>query len=274
MNKTTTCVFVLILAVSVAACETRTQYSSGAEYLSSMRAVPTAEDTTGSRAVESNDAIDRAVSNAAAVEPNLVFPARLGLARIYRGRLTAIPRDEGTAWRTLAEKLGADYGEFVPISPLVAEMASSAAGASIASMKHDRLRVIDKIRIGAARQHVDAVLVYETTGTVDDQDNFLSIANWTIIGAAILPSSEVKVRAVAQAMFIDVRNGYPYGTAQSIIEDETLTTAFDTRDQKKRLYRKASVAVVAQLADDVADMMNDLYIKSLKARVARNANGR
>ena len=99
------------------------------------------------------------------------FPARLGIARLHNGRLSAIPPGEGAYW--LALRKGAEeYGEFVEISPLAASFALTAAGAQPAgAASRPRpygsapmpagLHPIQQIRIGAARQHVDAVFVYE-----------------------------------------------------------------------------------------------------------------
>jgi len=70
--------------------------------------------------------IDQRVREVANVEPILRFPARIGLARIgienSRPTLIPPPAEEAKAWVDLAEDLGPEYGEFVPISPLIAAM--------------------------------------------------------------------------------------------------------------------------------------------------------
>ena len=72
------------------------------------------------------------------------------------------------------------------------------------------------IRLAGARQHLDAVLIYEVDATADSKNNPLSLADWTIIGAFVLPSQDVKAQGVAQAILLDVRNGYHYGSVQAV----------------------------------------------------------
>ena len=168
------------------------QTSSGAGYLA---ARPEFRPAAG-------NSVERAVYDAAKAEPALRFPARLGLARLQSGSLSAIPPGEGDKWLALAKDLGTTYGEFVPISPLVADMASSGRTNDTA---------VDKIRIGAARQHVDAVLIYEVVTSDKDRGSVLSLADLTIIGSFLIPSRSIEGQAIANAVLMDVRNGYPYG---------------------------------------------------------------
>jgi len=102
----------LALLLLLSACGNQTQTSSGAAY---QAAWPDFNPALGSP-------IDQAVARTAAVEPLLRFPARIGLARINNGYLVGVPEREGDAWIAFSQSHTA-YGEFVPVSPLVAEMA-------------------------------------------------------------------------------------------------------------------------------------------------------
>jgi hypothetical protein len=188
---------------------------------------------------------------AASVEPLLRFPARIGLARIEQGgcrvALVPPPAEEGKAWLELADDLGPDYGEFVPISPLIAAMVAPSTTQSCwnADSAHD---IVGTVRLAAARQHIDVVMIYEVDATADSRKSPLSIANWTLIGAFVLPSQNVKAQGVAQAMLIDVRNGYPYGTIQATADDKTSATRFASWEAERDLAKRVEAAAVKNLA--------------------------
>ncbi len=188
------------ICFALGACSQTTQTTSGGDYLRGY-----AQD-----AGRKGPALSVEIKEAAAVEPLLRFPARIGLARIGShpwggAKLTGIPPHEAAAWQKVATNLGPKFGEFVPVSPLVAELFDDRDSRSHSNPRE----VVRKIQLAAARQHLDAVVIYESDGTADSTDNSLSIGEWTLIGAFILPSQDVEARGVAQAMMIDVRNGYP-----------------------------------------------------------------
>jgi len=74
-------------ALTLAACSHTTQYTSGKDYLNRY-------DKSAATLSASNGTIESDIRNIAAIEPDLQFPARIGLARIERGRLISIPQDE------------------------------------------------------------------------------------------------------------------------------------------------------------------------------------
>ena len=51
------------------------------------------------------------------------------------------------------------------------------------------------MRIGAARQHVDIVLVYETDGSGQAASTPFAVGNLTILGGYLLPGEHVKPKA-------------------------------------------------------------------------------
>ena len=61
----------------------------------------------------------------------------------------------------------------------------------------------------------------------------LNLADLTIIGAYLFPSRVVRARGYASALLVDVRNGYPYGTAAAVVKDGTLApTVFSDESAK------------------------------------------
>ena len=243
---------VATIVAMLAACSTTMQTTSGQDWL---HAIPTAQ--AGS---PPGSSIDQQVRAAADVEPLLRFPARIGVARIGRDGLTAIPAAENDAWIALGRNLGAGYGEFVPISPLVAGILSPAY-ATTDHPSQTRM-TIDTIRLAAAREHLDAVLIYDVDSTADSKNNPLSIADWTLIGAFVLPSQDVKAQGVAEAALIDVRNGYHYGTIQAIADDKALAARFANQEAEKTLAERVKVAAVENLTRETRGL-----VESLKARL-------
>ncbi|MGD0191168.1 MAG: hypothetical protein ABSD74_10545 [Rhizomicrobium sp.] len=241
----------------LAACETTTQTTSGRDWLAASPKPKTVDLSPGN--------IDAAVRDAANVEPTLRFPARIGIARVDRGMLSPIPATDAKAWADAAARLGDAYGEFVPISPVVAAM----FGSDIAMYNSrddstpyyyvDRTKeVVDNIRLASARQHLDAVLVYETSSSAKAQSGAFSFAKWTLIGAAVLPTEKVEAQATAEATLIDVRNGYPYGTVQADKDGDTSAARFETGDAGDALRDRVRTAAVSDLASQTERMMRKL----------------
>ena len=258
------------LGLALAGCSVMTQTTSGGDYLgryaTEMRA-------SGARPVH-GAGIDAQIHDAAAVEPLLHFPARIGLARLApngraQGELSGIPESEAKVWSEAATRLGPGYAEFVPISPLVAEMFAPAVQPNTRAGVRE---TIEKIRLGAARQHVDAVIIYESAGTANSKSNPLSLAEWTLIGAFILPSQNVKAQGVAQAMMIDVRNGYPYGTVQTSADDETLSARFSRHETERDLGEAVRLSAVDKLPAEVEKMMRQLRTELAEKRERRTVH--
>lgn len=229
----------------LAACSHTTQYTSGKDYLKRY-------DARTAFHAPSTGSIEADIRNIAAVEPDLQFPARIGLARIERGRLITIPQDESESWTKLYNRLGPSFGEFVPVSPLIASMASTPRKAGGGS------QIVNDIRRGSARQHLDYVLIYEVTDTSDQSRNALQLADLSILGLFVLPSRNMKVDSTATAMLIDVRNGYTYGTATAFAERKAVTTVIGSNGRKMKLKDKARLNAVEELSDEVEDFMFEL----------------
>jgi len=203
-----------------------------------------------------NISIEEQIRKVAAVEPVLTFPARIGVARIENGHLSALPGEEVEAWEKVKKKLGRDFGEFVPLNPLIANMVSQNVSSQNNTYIND---VMNKIRLGAARQHLDAVLIYEVYSQTDRKSNFLAIADLTIIGSFLLPSRAVEAEGFAKAMLIDVVQGYPYGMADVILDkEEVYSTPWRASDREQALSDSIETKAVIKLSEEVEKMFEQL----------------
>jgi len=257
----------LILAaalLALTACGHSIQTTSGTGYLNKYPQVasynaPMRATTASYKAGETVYRSDAdMIREAASVEPLLEFPARFGLARIENGRLTPIPTDEAEMWLRFAER-HEGYGSFTPINPIVAEYAASTI---TGNAPHD---VTMKIRLGAARQHMDAVLIYEVATRSRSDNTGIAFADLTILGGAILPTRDVKAGGVATALLLDVRNGYPYGTADAQSDLNELSPSWGSDARRNDLTEAARRRAVANLVPEIASMFHELA-RELPAR--------
>jgi hypothetical protein len=242
----------VLFALLLSGCSTTLQTTSGMQWLG---AIPPSTQVSSD--------IDQRVREVANVEPILRFPARIGLARIgqenSRPALIPTPAEEAKAWVDLAEDLGPEYGEFVPISPLIAAMVSPPHPANV---RTDMIKdTLEMIRLAAARQHLNAVLIYEVDGTADSKNNPLSLADWTLIGAFVLPSQDVKAQGLAQAILIDVRNGYHYGTVQAVADDKTVAARFANHEAELNLTKRVEAHAVRNLTRETRGLVRQLKVR-------------
>jgi hypothetical protein len=243
-----------VLCLGLVACDSHIQTTSGADYLDKYKKVPAGAIATGK-----NSSLEDQIRKVAAVEPTLKFPARIGLARIDNGRLSTMPGEEVTAWDKVKVNLGKGFGELVPLNPMIADMVSQSVEAS-SDIKS--LSVMDKIRLGAARQHLDAVLIYEVYSKSGSESNILSIANLTIIGGFILPSRALNAEGFANAMLIDVVQGYPYGTVDVIVDkEEVYASSWGSRNKETDLANSVKTKAAIKLSDEAEKMFQKLRLE-------------
>ena len=241
-------------------CAYNTQTTSGQNYLDRYA------ESDAYRHMSETDAEIYQIAN---IEPDLKFPARIGLARIastgsqYNPKLnlTPIPADEGAIWSNLIEREAHRYGEFVPVSPMITEMVSG-------NDANDVKSVVANIRKGAARQHLDYVLVYEVVSNDKRTSNDLGFTDATILGLFLIPSRKVEVDTVASAILLDVRNGYPYMTASSFAEHKSHSTLSGSKTKKMKLADKGRVESIRKLSVDVENGFQDLKDAAYEKLVA------
>lgn len=245
-------VIVTVLGLLLGACDHSLQTTSGLDYLARQ------EMAMNPGAQSNAQDFQAALMAAASVEPALKFPARIGIARVDHQSLSIIPAVEGDAWLALSQKLGPSFGEFVPLNPLVAEMT---AQNFLSAQQESYFNVMNKIRLGAARQHLDAVLVYTAQTQSDLAKNMLSLGDLTVLGGFFLPSRHAQYEGLATAVLIDVMQGYPYLSAQTTLTASDLQTAFGrtARDQAMQAAVKSSAAV--KLAGEVETSLLKLKLE-------------
>lgn len=241
------------------ACSSHLQGTSGTSYLGRYDRLDYAAANaaaTGSAAADVDDDVRRIAS----IEPRLEFPARIGLARVGYGGLTAIPGDELAIWQAALEGVDERYGAFVPVSPLIASMVAEPAAEGTSRSA----AVIADIRRGSARQHLDYVLVYEVGSSSREKANAISLADLTIIGMFVLPTRNIDVEASASGLLLDVRNGYPYATLTGHAEKSSVSRVVSSYSTRKGLADTAEERAVADLADEVTGALDGLYEMSLQ----------
>ena len=260
--KLTTCSLAFAI-VLLAGCASTLQTTSGKDYLDKYASVPLG--TSPAIGGDSFD-IDAAVRQAAAVEPVLEFPARIGLVRINGGSgISDIPALEAEHWAELVESLGDGFGQFVPINPLVAQLVAPA----VHHWQDGRMNVISQVRLAAARQHLDAVLMYEVNTSREIEKNAFAATDFSLITAFVLPSRKVKGQAVGTAVLIDVIQGYPYATMEARVEENKLSTAWNASSKGKEIAARLRAEVAAELASEAKEMFTELRSQLAEQRVER-----
>lgn len=266
MARRSLSVLALSLPLLIGACAHSVQSSSGADYLAryDMRNGTIAKASEAAKTdlsgIESD--LERDIREIASVNPSLYFPARIGIARVERGSLTSIPADEGAAWTESAERLGTGYGEFVPISPLIAEMVSEPVTVGTSSRA---AQLVANIRRGAARQHLDYVLVYEVNSVQRDKANALALADLTIIGMFVVPSRTIDAQAQANGLLLDVRNGYPYATLSAVGDETGVSRAISETSSKREHGQKAKAEAVENLTLEFEAALKELAKRAAEA---------
>lgn len=198
--------------VFTAACTQTVQTTSGLAYLADRGPVS-----------------DSAIAQAAAGEPTLSFPAKIGIARVIGHYITA-PTQAELALLTQIRPTPDPLGEFIPVSPLLAQTLTFEHGET----------TIRKVQLTAARQHLDYVLIY------------------------VLSREGNGFNATGRAgiLMMDVRSGYVYATASTAANVAGLGSI--RRGWGDRILSDAAAAKLVQTA--LPDI--DAIFQNLSARAA------
>ena len=253
-NKATQIGLLLVLSLASVGCQSHSvQMTSGKKYLSNY----TNYDATETNASDLNEEVKAIAS----IEPSIQFPSRIGLVKLFNGRITNLSVEEIEAWEELRRTMGATFGDFIPVSPMIAEMVYTPRETNSKS-KGNPSDIFRKVRLGAARQHLDHVLIYEVFSETKTTKLASSVANWTIIGGYFVPSREIETAGFANALLLDVRNGYPYGTASATLNATEFSASQNYRDNSRNLSDKNQVSTVIKLIPEVQQMMEKLMEES------------
>lgn len=279
----------LCLMAALAACSETIQTTSGGDYIANYeQAARIARDEQALRAIHRKQTgqkgsdrptlglsrsvrdLNDMVLEAASVEPLLTFPARIGVARISGGRRTTIPPHEAEAWFGLANLMQNEIGELVPINHAVADMASSAVGLRTRDLNRHQA-ALAKIRLGAARQHLDAVIIYEAFANASSTRSWFSVIDYTLVGSFLVPTHFNEAEAVATAIIMDVRNGYMYATVTATDEATELSRYWTRHEGERSASERATADVSRKLAERIGETMFDLRHR-LSVKRAMNAS--
>ena len=226
------------------------QTTSGRQYLNQYEELDLPTRKAGS--------IDEEVREIANVEPTLRFPARIGIAKLYNGRISNLTVEEVEGWEKAKEEMGSGFGEFIPVSSMIAELAYTAPDRKKGENFTKTSEIFRKVRLGAARQHLDYVLLYEVFSETKTTKLASAVANWTIIGGYLIPSRKIETTGHANALLLDVRSGYPYGTASSSLTADELSAWHNNRDKSRNLADKNQIATALKLIPEARKMMEKL----------------
>ena len=256
MKKTISYLGLLFALLSIG-CQSHTvQTTSGREYLSSYAPTNQTEAKIDGEE-ELFPSTDREVREVANIEPSLHFPARIGLAKLYNGKITNLTAEEVQGWNQAKEELGSEFGEFVPVSSMIAELVY-ADRPKVKDNLNRTSEIFRKIRLGSARQHLHYVIIYEVFSKTKTTKLASSVANWTIVGGYFIPSREIETTGYANALLLDVRTAYPYGTASSSLNANEISAWFNDRDKARNLADKNQVSTVIKLIPEVQEMIKKL----------------
>ncbi len=236
---------IVLVLLALAACGPSIQTTSGADFI----------------AATPPSFIDEDIAKAAAVEPNLRFPARIGIARIVNGSLTLPPAEETALFADIAER-SSRYGEFVPVSPLIMAMTGSNATGINRHQSGTAATAIQQIRLASARQHLDYVIIYEIGARSRTGNTPFALADVTLVGGMLLPTRNISVAGIGAAAFVDVRNGYPYGTTQVAADLSGFARTFQADLRSNELRAQATLKVAEALVPDIETMLSELAARA------------
>lgn len=245
--------FLLSILMLGAGCSS-VQHSSGIDYLHRFQS-----DVAGLDRKSNVSKLDPEIWNAASAEPILRFPAKIGLARIEDGRITDIPEEETLDWQLLSERSAA-VTKFEHLNLIGLKKFRQPYWRP--NIKEPSLT--KSIRIAAARQHLDAIIVYEIDAKTRKNNTVLAIADLTIVGGAILPTRVINSEASARMSILDVRNGYNYGSAAVVSELKKFSTSWGSNERRVEIENSAKKEAYTDLSIKTETMLSELATKMAK----------
>jgi len=157
----------------------------------------------------------------------------------------------------MAANLGASYGSLAPINPLVMDQAQSEARRAGFV---ETMTALEQVRLAAARQHLDAVIVYEASSRGERDVNALALGDLTIIGAYVLPSRKIESEGYAAGIIMDPITGYPYGQIEAASEDRAFSSLAGSAGTEKDLERATAIGAAVALVAETENAIRDLRL--------------
>ena len=113
------------------------------------------------------------------------------------------------------------------------------------------------------------MLIYETFSRENRSENILALADVTILGGFLLPSQNHDVQGFADAVLIDVIQGYPYGTVQATVDKQTEVASawgWGAARWDDAFSEKVKLQAAKQLADEAYTMFGKLRLELAEKR--------
>lgn len=196
--------------------------------------------------------LDLRAAAAASARSHLQLPLRIGVARMENGVFTPMPAGEWNSWLSLRRSLDPQLATLSPVTSLVAQSLTPEA---VSPTPHAAL---SNIRLAGAREHLDAVLVYDVSVAGSVRDTEVTLLDATILGAWLFPTHRSHLTASTSAALIDVRSGLACGSAVAVAEDDCSTTLLGSGEKRFRQREHTVNRAVARLAPEVAAVIQRL----------------
>lgn len=180
---------------------------------------PEVQSTSGTAYLAQGAIADPDIAAAATRDPApLKFPARIGLLRFVQGSVTTVPANERDL---LLATLPKALGEVTQLGAL-----------EVGLISHTRLHSADakRVRALAASRHLDYVLVV----SLDPHKN------------------------TAEALFMDVRTGYPHGSIETTGPGRGITNTFGYRPNNPNKINRATSKLTKALKPQLEALATSL----------------
>lgn len=176
--------------------------------------------TSGSEYLARGDFSDPSIAAAAEYEPNLQLPARIAVVQLIYGQVSQLQ----APLLEVAEPIltHPNMGEMVPLTPLTMAISDGRRG--------DWRERASSLRRHAASRHADYLLVIALDPT----------------------------RNTAEALFIDVRNGYPYATVSADVPGRGGTNFWGNRMRDPARIERHADRLARALEPQLAEMFRGL----------------
>ena len=228
---------IFVLALTVAGCDATVQTTSGRDYVAA-----------------AGGQIDPTIAAIASVEPNLHFPARIGVARIVNDRLTLPTAPEIALFEQAIA--GRTYGTFVPVNPQISDLLRNVPVPTQLNGRPQYVTDVNQlVRMTAARQHLDYVLIYKVGARGARVRSPFGLDD---IRGTTIATPDADVTGIVQAVFLDVRNGYPYAALQVDTDLSRVQTNYRLRNRTDMAQQAAIVALTVEVMPQVQQMLADL----------------